>query len=422
MSTILLILLTLVGVAFFSGIEIAFFQANRLRLELKSKQGNFSAMLLTKFIKHPSRFIGVILIGVNISIVIYGSLMASQLQPLIQQTFHIAPENELLTILLETFVSTGVVLILGEFLPKLAFSLMADKALLLFALPLNIAYVLLFPLVWVIVKTSEFLITKVFRLPLEVNTPVFQKIDLDQFIRETSSKTKTEDHPVDIDYFQNALQFDQVKVKECMVPRTEIVSIEVNESLDELRKIFMDSGHSRIVVYEEEIDNCTGFIHFSALLDPKTNLRELMHELMIVPESMPALQLFNKFSKEHRSIALVVDEFGGTSGIVTREDLLEEIFGEIEDEYDVDEQDERSLKENLWIFSARLEVDYLNKKYDLQLPEGDYETLGGLLMDAFGAIPEVNARLESGVCLLTVLSVSETRINTVKVEKLDKEL
>lgn len=422
MSTVLLILLTLVGVAFFSGIEIAFFQANRLRLELKSKQGNFSAMLLTKFIKHPSRFIGVILIGVNISIVIYGSLMASQLQPLIQQTFHISPENELLTILLETFVSTGVVLILGEFLPKLAFSLMADKALLLFAIPLNIAYVLLFPLVWVIVKTSEFLITKVFRLPLEVNTPVFQKIDLDQFIRETSSKNKTEDHPVDIDYFQNALQFDQVKVKECMVPRTEIVSIEINESLEELRKVFMESGHSRIVVYEEEIDNCTGFIHFSALLDPKTNLRDLMHELMIVPESMPALQLFNKFSKEHRSIALVVDEFGGTSGIVTREDLLEEIFGEIEDEYDVDEQDERSLKENLWIFSARLEVDYLNKKYDLQLPEGDYETLGGLLMDAFGAIPEVNARLESGVCLLTVLSVSETRINTVKVEKLDKEL
>lgn len=422
MSTILLIFLTLVSVAFFSGIEIAFFQANRLRLELKSKQGNFSAMLLTKFIKHPSRFIGVILIGVNISIVIYGSLMASHLQPLIQQVFNISPQNELLTILLETFISTGVVLILGEFLPKLAFSIMADKALLLFAIPINIAYVLLFPLVWVIVKTSEFLITRVFRLTLEVNTPVFQKIDLDQFIRETSSKSKTDDHPVDIDYFQNALQFDQVKVKECMVPRTEIVSIEVNESLEELRKVFTESGHSRIVVYEEEIDNCTGFIHFSALLEPKTNLRELMHELMIVPESMPALQLFNKFSKEHRSIALVVDEFGGTSGIVTREDLLEEIFGEIEDEYDVDDQDERLLKENLWIFSARLEVDYLNKKYDLQLPEGDYETLGGLLMDAFGAIPEANSRIESGSCQLTVLSVSETRINTVKVEKLDKEL
>jgi CBS domain containing-hemolysin-like protein len=147
-----------------------------------------------------------------------------------------------------------------------------------------------------------------------------------------------------------------------------------------------------------------------------------MHELMIVPESMPALQLFNKFSKEHRSIALVVDEFGGTSGIVTREDLLEEIFGEIEDEYDVDEQDEKLLKEDLWIFSARLEVDYLNKKYDLNLPEGDYETLGGLLMDAFGAIPDVNARIEAGSCQLTVLSVSETRINTVKLEKLDKEL
>lgn len=422
MEVILIILLSLVLSAFFSGMEIAFFSANKFRVELKSKQGILNARLIAGFLKKPSDFIGAILVGNNIALVIYGSMMAVLLEPVIFSWFGANFDNELVILAVQTLLSTVVVLLFGEFLPKSIFRLNSDRLLFLFAVPMQFFYILFYPLVWVVVRLANAILRLFFGLRLEENNPVFGKNDLDHLIQENNTPEQQQgNQDVDLNYFQNALYFTEVKVRECMVHRTEIVGISKTESIDKLVALFAESEHSKILVYEESIDNIIGYVHFQAVLSMPAQIAEVTLPIMIVPESMSAMLLLKQFNTDRRSIALVVDEFGGTSGIVTVEDLIEEIFGEIEDEHDVDDLIEKQLSENEFIFSARHEVDYLNDAFKLGLPDGDYETLGGLIIEFHQSIPEANEMIEIPGFRILILTVGETRIETLRLIKLSTE-
>lgn len=422
MEVILIILLSLVLSAFFSGMEIAFFSANKFRVELKSKQGILNARLIAGFLKKPSDFIGAILVGNNIALVIYGSMMAVLLEPVIFSWFGANFDNELVILAVQTLLSTVVVLLFGEFLPKSIFRLNSDRLLFLFAVPMQFFYILFYPLVWVVVRLANAILKLFFGLRLEENNPVFGKNDLDHLIQENNTPEQQQgNQDVDLNYFQNALYFTEVKVRECMVHRTEIVGISKTESIDKLVALFAESEHSKILVYEESIDNIIGYVHFQAVLSMPAQIAEVTLPIMIVPESMSAMLLLKQFNTDRRSIALVVDEFGGTSGIVTVEDLIEEIFGEIEDEHDVDDLIEKQLSENEFIFSARHEVDYLNDAFKLGLPDGDYETLGGLIIEFHQSIPEANEMIEIPGFRILILTVGETRIETLRLIKLSTE-
>jgi CBS domain containing-hemolysin-like protein len=421
-EVILIILLSLVLSAFFSGMEIAFFSANKFRVELKSKQGILNARLIAGFLKKPSDFIGAILVGNNIALVIYGSMMAVLLEPVIFSWFGANFDNELVILAVQTLLSTVVVLLFGEFLPKSIFRLNSDRLLFLFAVPMQFFYILFYPLVWVVVRLANAILRLFFGLRLEENNPVFGKNDLDHLIQENNTPEQQQgNQDVDLNYFQNALYFTEVKVRECMVHRTEIVGISKTESIDKLVALFAESEHSKILVYEESIDNIIGYVHFQAVLSMPAQIAEVTLPIMIVPESMSAMLLLKQFNTDRRSIALVVDEFGGTSGIVTVEDLIEEIFGEIEDEHDVDDLIEKQLSENEFIFSARHEVDYLNDAFKLGLPDGDYETLGGLIIEFHQSIPEANEMIEIPGFRIFILTVGETRIETLRLIKLSTE-
>jgi putative hemolysin len=420
LEIIAVIFMSLVLSAFFSGMEIAFFSANRFRVELKSKQGVLNAKIIAGFLKKPANFIGAILVGNNIALVIYGSMMAILLETVIHQWLGAYAENELLVLLLQTLLSTMVVLLFGEFLPKSIFRLQADRLVYVFALPMRVCYVLFYPLVKTVVWMANGLLRLFFGLKLEENSPVFGKNDLDYLVQENSAQESQQDNPdVDLSYFQNALYFTEVKVRECMVHRTEIVAVERGETIEKLVGLFAETEHSKILVFADTIDNIIGYVHFQAILKQPASIAEVTLPILIVPESMSAMLLLKQFNTDRKSIALVVDEFGGTSGIVTVEDLMEEIFGEIEDEHDVDDLVEKQLSESEFIFSARHEVDYLNDTYKLNLPEGDYETLGGLIFEHYQSIPEPNELINIPGFNLIILSVSDTRIETVRLIRLE---
>ncbi len=414
MEILLIIFLSLVFSAFFSGMEIAFFQANRFRIELKSKQGELSARLISGFLKHPSDFIGAILVGNNIALVVYGSMMALLLEPLIVTHLPIHLNNELSVLVIQTILSTAVVLIFGEFLPKSIFRLQADRLLYLFAPVMQLFYWLFYPIVWLIVKFTGGVLKLFFGMDLSQHEQVFGKNDLDHLVQDTTSVDEAGDTEVDLNYFQKALYFTELKVRECMVHRTEIVAIDKEDSLERLRELFTESEHSKILVYEENIDNIIGYVHFQSMFQPQTDIASITMTIPIVPETLAALDLLKQFNADRKSIALVVDEFGGTAGIITVEDLIEEIFGEIEDEHDVDDMLEKQLSELEFIFSARHEVDYLNETYKFKLPEGDYETLGGLIFEHHQAIPELNEVIQIPGYSFVILAVSETRVETVR--------
>lgn len=397
--------------------EIAFFTANKFRIELKSKQGSLNARLIASFLKKPSDFIGTILVGNNIALVLYGSMMAVLLEPRIMAALGHDFDNEIVVLLIQTTLSTLVVLLLGEFIPKSLFRLHADRLLHVFALLMQVFYVLLYPLVRMVVYLADGFLRLVFGMKIEENNPVFGKSDLDHLVQENKQDDFEGHQEVDLNYFQNALYFTEVKVRECMVHRTEIVAISKSESIERLKEMFSQTEHSKILVYEENIDNIVGYVHFQAMLHRPADIASITLPVLIVPETKPAIQLLKQFNVERRSLALVVDEFGGTSGIVTVEDLVEEIFGEIEDEHDVEELIEKQVSEHEYIFAARHEIDYLNDKYKLDLPEGDYETLGGLIFEHHQSIPEQNELIEIDGFSIVALTVAETRVETVRLVK-----
>lgn len=409
-----IILISMLMSAFFSGIEIAFITASKLRIELKSKQGSYTAKILSGFVKEPSKFISTTLIGNNIALVIYSIFMDESISPSIKNILPYNHDNEFLVLLITTFISTVVVLLLAEFLPKALFRINPDFILFLLTFPFMVFYYLLWPVVHFIVFLSKVVFVKVFRMDFAEETPVFSKIDLDNYINESEKLDLDEDADVDTEIFRNALDFANVKVRECMVPRTELVAIEVTDSIDNLYRKFVESGHSKILIYHDSIDNIIGYVHQVEMFKKPKNIRSIMVAPIIATESMPANELLKQFSHNKKSVALVVDEFGGTAGMVTIEDIMEEIFGEIEDEYDVEQLTETKISDNEFVFSARLETDYLNKTYNLHIPEGEYKTLGGYIFAVHESIPHKDEKIQIGKMEFTILSVYHTRINEVR--------
>lgn len=413
--TILSIVGTLLFIGFFAGYEIAFITVNRLSIELKKKQGKKSGTILAGFIEHPARFISTCLIGLNIFLVIYGLLFDELLKKGIWNPLHI--ENQLLKLAFNTLLSTAVVFVVGEFFPKAIFRAKNDALLSFFAPLANFFHNLFSPLTHIFVTISQWILKYVFDLRVNDKNEVFSKVDLEHFFQQTKEQDE-ESQELNTELFENALSLPTIKIRQCLVPRTEIVSVDIDCGLEEATQQFINTKLSKLVVYEGSIDNIIGYIHQLDLFNKPTNLREMLHDIMVVPESMSATDLINKFTKERRSIAWVVDEFGGTSGIVTMEDVLEEIFGEIHDEYDVEEFVEKQLSEDEFILSGRLELDYLNEKYNMNFPLSDSETLSGYIINAHETIPKQKEVIIINNFKFDILTVSDTRIEMVKMKVL----
>lgn len=408
------IVTSMVFSAFFSGVEMAFVSSNKLYFELKSKQDILSAKIISHFNKSPSQFIGTMLIGNTLSLVAYGIFMEEYLHHLILANVQM---NELFARLLASVIATILILITSEFTPKSVFLINPDAILEFLAIPIWLINTLMFPLVWVTVGLSKWFITKVLRLTYSEEKPAFGLTDLNHYLQNINRKISTEEeNEVDTKIFHNALEFKQVKVRDCMIPRTEITAIELEEGIEGLTKTFIESGHSKVLVYKETLEEVLGYCHSLALFKKPKDLQSILTSIPIVPEAMPANDLMIKFSKERKSLAIVVDEFGSTSGLVSMEDVMEQIFGEIQDEYDGSEDwIEKQLDENTFVLSGRHEIDYLNEKYQWNLPEGDYETLGGMLISIYEDIPEMNETIISSPFQFQILTITDARIDTVKV-------
>jgi len=410
-TTIFLIILTLIFSAIFSGIEIAFLSANKLKIELSFQRGTLSGKILNDYIKNPSKFIVTTLLGNNIALIAFGILAASLLEPILEQYI----TSPFLVLLIQTIISTTVVLFLGEFIPKVLFKVFADTILPIMALPFRIIHWILTPGVIFITGLSS-MFFKLFGVKVSEHDIEFSSVDLEKFIKDHNQTDGEEAEEVDTELFENAMFLKRLRVRDCMVPRREITAIDLKDSVDELKKIIIATYHSRILIYDDNIDKVLGYIHhFDLHKKPKT-IQDILMPIKVVPETMHLQKLLNEFIKENKSIAWVVNEYGGTAGVITLEDILEEIFGEIDDEYDKDELIGNQLSKNEFILSGRQEIDHINEEYKLDLPEGDYDTLSGFIIDHHETIPEKNEIIEIGKYSFKILDVSETKIETVKLE------
>ncbi len=411
-SELTIIIFFLLASGFFSGIEIAYFSADRLRIELEKKKGSGLGKVLASYIDKPSIFLGTTLVGNNIVLVIFSVLAEKFLLERMGLESSIPEQLQLVTL---TLISTLVVLIFGEFLPKVIFRSLATPILLFFAYPFYILKIILTPFVWIMVKSSYGFLRLVFGIKTSENEQVFTKLDLEHFIK--SIKTNNTDE-IDQTLFQNALYIGTVKVKDCMVPRNEIQAIEINSTMDELRSKFIESQNSRLLIYDGSIDEIKGYVHHQKLLENPKNIRSIMFKIPVVHEFTPARELMNRLIKEKINIAWVVDEFGGTAGIVTLEDILEQIVGDISDEYDPEPLHEK-ISENEFLFSGRLSIDYINEEHYLMLPESDqYNTLSGFLVSQLETIPEQGSSYNWNHLEFIFEQVSDTRIEAIRVKKL----
>ncbi|MBA3899453.1 MAG: HlyC/CorC family transporter [Bacteroidetes bacterium] len=409
----IIIAISLAFSAFFSGIEIAFISANKLRIELESKQGILSSKVIsTFFLSTPSRFIGAMLVGNNIALVVYGILMARVLEPFILR--YVNTDVSLLVV--QTIISTCIILVTAEFLPKTLFRINPNKVLTIFAFPVLIIYFLLYPLVFFVIGISEFVLKTIFRVEIDKSKTAFDRIDLDNYLKEISThENHKEERDHEIQIFQNALDFSSIRVRDSMIPRPEIVALDVDSTIDELKETFIETGLSKILIYRETIDEIIGYVHSYELFKKPDTIREVFLPVLIIPETMPAQDAMKLFLQERKSIAVVVDEFGGTAGILTIEDIMEEIFGNIEDEHDTEELEEEKVSETEYVFSGRLEIDYLNEEYRLDLPvSDDYETLAGLLITHTGNIPKFKEEVRINDFRFIMEKVSDTRIEKVR--------
>ncbi|MBN1416756.1 MAG: HlyC/CorC family transporter [Bacteroidales bacterium] len=417
MNYLLIIIITLCFSAFFAGMEIAFLASNKLRLQLNKKQGLFSARFTSVFLANPSQYIATVQIGNNIALVIYGLSMASILEPLIR----IFTDIEFTILIIQTLISTIIILIMAEFLPKTLVRINPNIILNLLAFPMIIIYYLLYPVTLFFTWISNLIIKKISK-STESNrfhNVVFDKVDLDNLINESQQKQGEQylDDETEIKLFQNALDFSNVKLRDCMVPRTEIVALEVNHSVDELKQKFIETGFSKILIYEETIDNIIGYVTSKDLFKNPPSIKSRLIPLSYVPETMAANKLLQNFIKGRTGVAVVVNEFGGISGMLTIEDIMEEIFGEIEDEHDTDEFIEKKLGQNIYLFSCRLEIEYLNEKYRLSFAESEeYDTLAGFIMFHHENIPKLNEIVTIGHYEFKILKVSHTRIELVEMK------
>lgn len=413
-ATLSVILICLLLSAFFSGMEIAFLTSNKLRIEIdKSKKGVTQA-LIDLFISHSGMYITTLLVGNNVVMVIYGIFMSD----LLVKQFEFLHLSIGVELFVETLVSTLIILVFAEFLPKTVFRLRSNLFLKLFSVPVFLFYLLFFPLSYFSVWLGGWLL-RIFtgrKLGHKEPNRAFGKVDLNNLIEEGEVNARQEEEMHEIKLFRNALDFSEVKLRECIVPRPDVVALSIDSSIEELTQLFIDTGLSRILIYKESIDDIIGYVHISTLFKDPPTIAKALSLVLIVPETMSAQRLLNLFIRDQKSVAVVVDEFGITAGIVTIEDIMEEIFGEIEDEHDHLNLKEVMISEQEYIFSGRLEVDYLNEKYHLDLEEREeYETLAGLVLYFNQSIPQEGETIVVNNLTFKILSVKNARIEEIKV-------
>ncbi len=410
---LIVIISTLIASAFFSGIEIAFVSANRLKIELDKKQGAFSGKILSFFVKNSAKFISTLLLGNNISLVVYGLFMAKAMQPQIET--YVA--NEAVILVVQTILSTLIVLITAEFLPKAIFRINPNRTLSLVAIGLVIIYAILFPFTIITTFISK-LFLKLFKIDVSSSDQAFTKVDLDDYVRDVNERMDGEEEMEnELQILQNALDFNTIKVRDCMVPRTDILALNIESEVEEIKNLFIETGYSKILIYRDNIDNVIGYVHSFELFKKPQKIKEILLPISIVPEASLIEELLEQFTKQKRSIAVVVDEFGGTSGLITVEDIVEEIFGEIEDEHDGDALMERILDQGEFLFSARHEIHYINDKYELSLEESDeYTSLGGFVVNKLEEIPEKGDSFFHKNYVVEITEVSETKVEEVKIK------
>jgi CBS domain containing-hemolysin-like protein len=417
MNMIVSLLIVMALSAFFSGMEIAFVSVNKLRFEV-DRDDSISSKILSYFFKNPNEFISAMLVGNNIALVVYGIIMAKLIG---DAWLADVITNSFLLVLIQTIISTLVILVTGEFLPKTFFKINPNLMLRIFAVPLLLFYVVLYP-ISKFASSLSYLFLRLFGLKISADASVkaFSKVDLDYFVQSSIDNAEsTEELDTEVKIFQNALDFSTIKIRDCIVPRTEIVSVDITATLEELKVKFVESGISKVIVYKGNVDNIVGYIHSSEMFRNPADWRESIKELPIVPETMSANKLMKLFMQQKKSIAVVVDEFGGTAGIVALEDLVEEIFGDIEDEHDNTSYICKKIGEDEYIMSARLEIEKVNETFDLELPESDeYITVGGLILNHYQSFPKLHEVIEINNYQFKIIKTSATKIELVRLHVL----
>jgi CBS domain containing-hemolysin-like protein len=410
-----IIILCLILSAFFSGMEIAFISSNKIYLEIEKKQNNFLSKILTKLTEKPSKFIAAMLIGNNIALVVYGFFMSDLLMRWIDSlAFELSNVSNLF---LQTLLSTLIVLITAEFFPKVFFQIYANSLIKFFAIPAYFFYELFYFISSFFIWVSDFILRKFFRTEGDQIQVYFSKVELGDYITEQMSTVEDDDEvDSEIQMFQNALDFSSVKARDIMSPRTEIEAIDLFDSVKELKDLFIETGYSKILVYQNSLDDIVGYVHSFDLFKKPKNIKSVVIPVEFVPETIFIKDVMNLLTKKRKSVAVVLDEYGGTSGIITIEDIVEELFGEIEDEHDSDEElIEKIIEENVYLFSARFDVEYLNQTYKLNIPESDsYGTLGGFIVDFTKDIPQIGEVIVIGEYHFVIEEATNKKIELVK--------
>ncbi|BBE18903.1 magnesium and cobalt efflux protein CorC [Aquipluma nitroreducens] len=421
MNLLIVIFITILFSAFFSGMEIAFISANKLRLELDKKQNVVFSSLISLYTQNPGQFIATMLVGNNLALVIYGIAFANLLKPIL----FLYLQSDSLVLLAQTIISTLIILATAEYLPKMLFRINPNKILKAFTVPIAFFYFLFYPITKIAMGISKFVLKVILNEKIQNvdEKVVFSRIDLTHFVDEQENNIAPksgQEIDNEVKLFRNALDFSKVKLREVMVPRTEMVALDIDSTVEELHQKFIETGYSRILFYSGNIDNIVGYIHHSVIFTKPDSIKSNLRKVLIVPETMPASKLLSKFIQQRLSMAIVVDEFGGTSGMVTSEDILEEIFGEIEDEHDTIDLIMKKINDAEFVLSGRLELDELNENFDLEFPENEnFETLAGFILANYESIPKVNTVITIDQYQFRILKATSTKIELVHLKILD---
>ena len=416
----MIIILSLLSSAFFSGMEIAYVSSNRLNLEIEKNQKGLIPKLLSIITQNPSRFIATMLIGNNFALVIYGIFMGEFIMNNLLY-YDIYVMNEISIVLIQTLISTLVILLAAEFIPKVLFQIYSNISMKIFALPAYFFYTIFYPITSLVTIISNFILQSFFKVNPDESSMSFSKLELENYIENEIEKSD-ENLDSEIEIFQNALELSEIKARDIMVPRAEIIALEDSKPIFKVKDLFIETGFSKIPIYNDTIDDIVGYVHSFDFLKKPSNIKEFILPVVFVPEPMLVNDVLEKLTRESKSIAVVIDEYGGTSGIITVEDIVEELFGEIEDEHDTNDLHEKKLSENIYEFSSRLEIEYLNRTYNFNLPQSEsYDTLGGLIVFNKEEIPKIGDIIIIGSYSIEILHATSSKIEKVVLKKIDEQ-